>query len=557
MSTATLPRGIQHDSYGPYRVVRPLYPAWLRSVVRYLPLVVILAVQTVLTVRLFGGLTNDEGRYLAAGHALWYELFHGGGSPYYEMYFSGAPVIYSPIAAIAQDLGGFTQARLLSTFCMLVATTAMFGTTRRLFGYWAAVIACGFYIGLYIAQAVGRNIIYDAMALAVLSVASYCASRAGTGSSAGWLLAVVPVLVLADFTKYVMIIFDPAVIAICVYQIRDRGWKDMFRRIWVLSVATLGAYVLTIFIAGSSYWTGMLYTTFGRHTGSNALLAAVFEPPNVIIGETLSWFGLVIALAFAAIVFAAARTPGSERWPLVALLTTLAGASVLVALEGIHLHSDESMGRHSAFAAWFGCIAVGYLASALAKQSSSAVWKAPIMVIALAAVIASGYHYSFHNRAFSNLGGAGNKVAIPAVFYSLQPYMGNPDNRYLIDGDTGFMVMSWDGVYIPWWNLTDDNYIKYPIPGRGGTWHWTTRGPTCRRLLPGCQYLTGSLGYTEAIHAHAFALISLHRHTLPTDTAIERAAESTPGYVLVNDTDGGPTWIYAPDYEKFPTPYRR
>jgi hypothetical protein len=519
--------------------------------IRYwLPLAVILVAQAALTIRLFGMATTDEGRYLQAGHALIYEFWHGGGSPYYETYFSGAPDLYPPLAAMAQFVGGFAAVRLMSTFFMLAATTAMFGTSRRLFGYWPAVTASALYAGLFVTQAVGRNIIYDAMAISILSIAAYCASHADQQSGAGWLLSVVPLLVLADFTKYVSVIFNPAVIAICAYQIRHRGWKAMLQRVLVLAVSAALAFVLVAFIAGTAYWKGMLWTTFGRHVGQNAVLASVFEPPRTIISETMSWEGAVALAAAAAILVAAFTVKGRERWPLVALLFVLGMTAVVVAVEGIHLHSNESMGRHTAYAAWYGCVAAGYLITALVTRFSHAYWRAPMAGICAVGIVLSGYHYSFQNHDFEDLGGVGiHSKAVPAYFAGLRPYLTDDARRYLIDGDTGYDIVSLDGLSIPWWDLTDDNYIKYPIPGRGGNWHWTTSGATCTSLRPSCQYLTGAAGYAAAIKAHAFALILLHRHSLSTDAVIEHAVETTPGYVLLTDVGGGPTWIYLPDYQ--------
>ncbi len=521
-----------------------------RKVLYWLPLVAILVAQVALTIRLFGMATTDEGRYLQAGHALIYEFWHGGGSPYYETYFSGAPDIYPPLAAMAEFVGGFAAVRLLSTFFMLVATTAMFGTSRRLFGYWPAVAGCALYAGLYVTQAVGRNIIYDAMAISILSVAAYCASRANEHSSAGWVLSVVPLLVLADFTKYVSVVFDPAVIAICAYQLRNRGWRAMLQRVFVLSTITVLAFVLVAYVAGTAYWKGMLWTTFARQTGQSALLASVFAPTRAIISETLNWQGVALIAAFAAVIFAAVAVKRPERWPLVALLGVLALTTAAVAIEGIHLHSNESMGRHTAYAAWYGCIAAGYLVAAVAARFSKAPWRLPVAGMCALGILAAGYHSTFQNNDVQDLGGVNiYGDAVPPFFSVLRPYLTDVDHKYLIDGDTGYQIVSVDGLNMPWWDLTDDNYIKYPIPGRGGNWHWTTRGATCTRLRPGCQYLTGAAGYEAAIKAHAFALISLHRFDLPTDPVIVRAVESTPGYELLTTSGKGLTWIYLPDYE--------
>ena len=86
-----------------------------------------------------------------------------------------------------------------------------------------------------------------------------------------------------------------------------------------------------------------------------------------------------------------------------------------------------------------------------------------------------------------------------------------------------------DHVNIPWFNLSDDNYIKYPIPGRGGDSHGQTPGLTCWKLKPGCVYLEGNAGYRAAIRAHWFTFISLYgrAQAIPQDPAIEWTANHT------------------------------
>ena len=103
-----------------------------RKALTWVPLALILAAQALLTVRLSTGAfaSGDEGRYIYAGHQLIYELWHGGGSPYYETFFSGAPVIYPILAAMADHIGGLVAVRLMSLVFMMTATTTLFLITR-------------------------------------------------------------------------------------------------------------------------------------------------------------------------------------------------------------------------------------------------------------------------------------------------------------------------------------------------------------------------------------------------------------------------------------------
>lgn len=99
-----------------YRLPAAAPAAWRHTVLRWpWPLFAVLLVQAYFTVRLVGVgyASDDEGRYIWAGHQLIYELFHGGGSPYFETYYSGAPWLYPPLAAIADRVGGLAAVRLM------------------------------------------------------------------------------------------------------------------------------------------------------------------------------------------------------------------------------------------------------------------------------------------------------------------------------------------------------------------------------------------------------------------------------------------------------------
>ena len=106
-------------------------------------------------------------------------------------------------------------------------------------------------------------------------------------------------------------------------------------------------------------------------------------------------------------------------------------------------------------------------------------------------------------------------------------------------------------VNIPWFRLADDNYLKYPIPGRGGDSHGQTPGLMCTTVRPRCVYLEGSAAYRAAIRAHYFAFILLGGRTGATgvdsaDIEIAQVVSQTPGYMAV----GEEMWIYAPAYQK-------
>ena len=149
-------------------------PSWL-------PLLAVLVVQAVLSVRLVGADTafQDEGTYLWAGHLEWAHVLHGTPLPPFASYFSGAPVIYPPLGALADSVGGLAGARLLSLVFMLASTALGWDVTRRLFGRRAAFFAAALFAVLGSTLHLGAFATYDAMSLFLLALATWLVAGAG------------------------------------------------------------------------------------------------------------------------------------------------------------------------------------------------------------------------------------------------------------------------------------------------------------------------------------------------------------------------------------------
>jgi len=514
----------------------------------WLPLALILVVQAVLAVRLIPDAplpSGDEGRYIYSGHELIYELWHGGGSPYYETYFSGAPVIYPILAAMVDHFGGLAAVRLMSLQFMLTATCLAFATTRRLYGYWPGITAAGLFASLGITQDLSVYATYDAMALMLIACAGYCAVRSSDRRHEGtWLLLVPLAILAANATKYVTIIFDPVVILLAALQATD-GLKGVLRRVLALSAATGLALGVAVCLAGTAYVQGVMYSTLARNSTYQAFLGgATLEPPHVILAESWGWTGVVIGLGVGALIWAMARRADGYR---IALLGVLVFAGLLVTMEALRLHSDQSMRKHDDFGAWFACIAAGgltgYVRDALKGRSRQYLAGA----LGIGVVTLSMLYYA--PRAESTY----EALPSPSIRIAggpLRLYLARSE-RMLLGGLRDDELIYADHLAIPWFQHFGDQYIKYPIPGRGGDSHGQTRGLACFTLGPRCMYLEGAAGYRAAIHAHWFTLVSmLGSHGTPLDALIEKTVERTPGYVLLTRLGGSPTWVYAPAYRR-------
>ena len=143
------------------------------------PLLAVLAVQAALSASLVRARTafGDEALYLSAGHLEWSHWLHGAPIPVYQTWFSGAPVIYPPIEAIADSLGGLAAARLLSLVFMLGVTSFVWGAaTRLLDDQRVSFFAAALFAALAPTLHLGSFATYDAPALLLLAMATWCAA---------------------------------------------------------------------------------------------------------------------------------------------------------------------------------------------------------------------------------------------------------------------------------------------------------------------------------------------------------------------------------------------
>lgn len=536
MTTLTIPRIEPVEARTTFDVKR----LW------WVPLALIMVLQATQSGRLLSSpVSFDEARYIYAGHQLLHELIHGGGSPYYETYYSGVPQIFCPLAGIADSLGGIVAVRLLCLCFSLAATVFLFAAGRRMLDYPAAMAACALFVTVKLTYFVGTYASYDSLALMFLAVALYCASRA---RETRWFLLIPIVLLAANASKYMTVLFDPAVVVIgALNGGNGRFWK----RIGVLTVSVLITDLLASYLAGSSFLQGILFSTLARKGGGSALLGATFKTSSQIIAESRNWIGIVVILSALGIVLSIAAP---DRQRVLPILTVLAVAGVLVTLEGLHLRSDESMNQHDDFSALFGSLPAGYVLSRSMRIARRIKFlDYAVASIALIAFIPAVLHGD-PVRIYT-LNGEQTSAAQYQLFSFFRPYLEVPHGNYLISGNTDYAMLYVDGLDLPWYRYDDDSYIKYPIPGRGGDINGTVRGPDCRELKPGCMYLSGPLGYTDAIKHHFFTLITLVGRNLQNpaemlaqDAAISRAVGETPGYVLLTTQGGAPTWIYLPDY---------
>lgn len=501
------------------------------------PLAIILLVQAVISIRILpiSPASGDEALYIYSGHQLINELWNGGGSPYYETYFSGAPVIYPVFAAMLDHIGGLALVRLASGVFMLAATALLYATGRRLLGYWPAVAGAGLFASLGITQGLGAYATFDAMALALMAFAAYCSVRAVASSR--WLLAIPVFLLLANATKYASVLFDPVVIMVAALMLRPQGWRRVYLRTFALACVTALLIAVCVFLAGTAYFKGILFTTVARKTGTGILN---LNPASTSTIVRFSWnlIGLIVVLGVLAVTVSAIIPKERALFP---VLLVLAAAGILVTLEAIHLQDLTSVNKHDDFGAWFTAMPGGYIlargAEVMRGRHARAIWVIPAVTV----IFFSWHNYS-HDRPIEP------SPSLRGVSLIVPYLRANSADRYLIGGRLSDVILYDNQLAVPWQRATNDNYVKYPLPGRGGDASGSTPGLTCSHPVPRCVYLQGTAGARAAIRAHWFAVVSfLGQNYLPIDRVELNTVRTTPGYELIS-TVGGKTYVYGPDY---------
>jgi hypothetical protein len=373
--------GLAQGTAASHRLDRPVR----RRAAGSWPLLVVLAVQAILSFRLVRADTafQDEALYLGAGHLEWARLLHGTPIPQFPSYFSGAPVIYPPLGALADSLGGLTGSRILSLAFMLGATIALWATADRLFERRAAFFAAALFAVLGPTLHLGSFATYDAMSMFLIALTAWLVVRAGDRQDATvWMLAAGATLALANATAYSSALFDPVVILLALVTAFPKpGGKAAAGR--ALTLLAIVAVLLTpaVMIGGSRYWHGIDVTTLERAPG--------IDSPLTVFVNFWSWTGVIIVAAFCGAVISWVSQPGRpQTW----LLTLLAVTALLVPAEQASLYTTASLNKHGAMGAWFAAIAAGYAVDKLIEMSPAGIMRT---VTCAACVIALCFPVTF------------------------------------------------------------------------------------------------------------------------------------------------------------------
>jgi hypothetical protein len=458
------------------------------------PLLVVLAVQAALSASLVGDKTafGDEALYLSAGHLEWSHWLHGTQIPAYPTWFSGAPVIYPPIGAFADSLGGLAAARTLSLVFMLGVTSLVWATaTRLLEDKRAAFFAAALFAVLAPTLHLGSYATYDAPALLLLAAATWCAAGIpGSQNAARRIIAAGLLLALANATKYATALYDPTVLCVAFLS----SWPYAERKAAIRCTALLAgttAAVLAVLLAlgGRGYLTGISTTTTGRPDGP--------DPASMVFTDAWSWTAVIVVPAVLGAVLCAVR----RRWPQALLLAVLALSAMLAPADQARIQTTTSLNKHVDFGAWFAAIAAGYLLSALSKRRA-------VLTVALAALIPVASTGMAQARAMVNWP---DMTGLVKVVRPLTAHGGH------------FLVETTD-------------ILQYYLPNTSWRQWSSTQSNTPRY-------------YQQAIARHYFSVVVLSFNQTPaTDFEISVDLSSTGGYQLAAKVHSGNTVFYVWQY---------
>ena len=293
---------------------------------------------------------QDEAEYLWAGHLEWSHWLHGTVMPPFASYFSGAPVIYPPLGALADAVGGLAAARLLSLVFMLGSTVLLWAVAGRLFGRRAAFFSCALFALSGPVLHLGSFATYDAMSVFLLALAAWLVvSAPQAGEAAGRMALAGVVLALANATAYSCALFDPVVILLALLTAwpggRPAGHPPGRRPAHRHRRAAHRRRA-----AGRDQ-------LHQRDPPDHAGTGGRDRPGDSVLSNTWTWTGVILVLAVGAIIASAVTHGGARQtW----LLAILAAAALAGPLEQANLHTLDALNKHIGLGLWFAAIAAGY-----------------------------------------------------------------------------------------------------------------------------------------------------------------------------------------------------
>ena len=348
-------------------------PRW-----RFWPIAVICAVQAALSLALIRSNTAyiDEADYLWVGRLEIAHWLHGTSWPslYANRTLPGSPVLYPPLGALANDIGGLAGARILSLAFMLIATVLLYLAASKLIGRTGALFAAALWAfsepAMRLAFATA-----DPLSVFLTALSAWLIVQAGYRYRRGELVAAAAItLALANVTAYSGVFIDPVVIAFAFLAWRTRmsahqssSCTAWLAGAWALSIGLL----MTASHSLSGFYSTVFEPNITRYQSISPILNEIWEYSALIVG--LGLIGILITLKL-------------ERREQIALLGLLCSATFIVLAAQLNVQTPWSIDEHLAYGIWFAAIAAGYACSKLIQWIPGARTQIAILCCAAAAL---------------------------------------------------------------------------------------------------------------------------------------------------------------------------
>jgi len=288
---------------------------------------------------------TDEALYLNASHQGWSHL------PSYADSFPGLPVLYPPIAAVFDSIGGLIAARLASLLFMLGATALVYLIGDRMFGRIPGVLAALLFAVCGIVVHLGAAATFDPMALFLLVLALYAAVRMRDGGIR-WLLICPIALAAANATKYATLAWDAVIVGTVIFDGLSKGrTPTVFLAVSVTATAAVFDFGILL-LGGSNLATGVL-----RNTIYPSPEAGVPSSSLSVLAHAVLMTGLIVLIAVAGVwVSVVKRMPATAT----AFLCLLVLGALLAPVEQARVHQLTSLDENMGFGLPFAALAAGY-----------------------------------------------------------------------------------------------------------------------------------------------------------------------------------------------------
>jgi hypothetical protein len=471
---------------------------WLSRAV----LLVILAAQAVLTLRMHNTAFEDEALYLYVGHLEIAHWLHGASlQGNYPSYFSGSPVLYPVLGAAADSIGGLAAARAVSLIEMLATTALLYALTRRLFNERVALCGAVIFSVTEPALYLGHLATYDATALCLLALAAWLVVRTAEFRWPVYLLAA-PLTALAAASKYASLLFVPSVVLLAGLAAWPRHGRKALIRPIALAVTVAGLLAGALYLGGANYLQGVRFTTLERFQGT--------VPRATLLWDSLQWAGLPLALAVIGAVAYAVRpdnepgeqiAPGGSRLRRILLGAVLAGSALLAPAEQIRIYTLVSLYKHIGFGLFFAAPLAGV---GLARVVGDHFRRAQVGIAIWGTTLALGMTQA--NNLFNAWPDSSTFVADMSAHL-------RPGARYLVEVDEVPIYYLRHHSDAQPDQFTSTYFIGYA----------DQHG----------QYLTGNAAYVAAIKAGYFQMVGYNYQTTPSvDAVLAKALATSSRYRL-------------------------